>query len=804
MRMPGKLSALRRRVQGQQLGLIKKWRNIPHGIRWIMGMAAAGIFCYVVIPVPNPLFPKDYSHVIFDESQKILRVFLNTQEQWILPPDPRKAIPHKLKQAVLSYEDKDFYRHRGISPSALMRAFYLNLRYKKVMSGASTLTMQVARMMTPKSRTYPNKLLEMAQTLKIETHYSKDEILRLYLDHAPYGGNIRGYQAAAWKYFGKSAEALTWAEAATLAVLPNSPALITPVVNRQKLIRKRNVVLKTLWRQKHINQSAYELARAEPAPGKILHFPVAAPHATRWLMKRQPGTFRIETTLNRDIQALCREIVRRHTLYLRPYGIKNICLLAAETKTGKVRAYIGSQDFHDHSTQGKVDGVQAPRSSGSILKPFLYALAMDEGLLLPDMQMKDIPTHFKGFSPQNYTKIFQGVVSAREALIKSLNVPAVRLLNYYGVYSFCFFLKSSGVRTLFRAAEEYGLALILGGAEVTLWDMVALYRGLGQQGRFQPLQLLKDGSRSKAGPGQLIHPASCHLVLDILKAVKRPGSEYYWEQFNNQRPIAWKTGTSYGSRDAWAIGTSPQWTIGVWVGNFTGEGNANLSGARCAGPLLFDCFNALPHKPGKTWFEEPVNQFTSCEICRHTGFMAAENCPDTKMMLIPWHHKPFRRCPYHKVYYMDKNKTHTVCSRCWDSNNHSKEVRLVYPPNIMHFMRKQGHRISKIPPHNPKCPSINTDQAMDVVYPLERAKIWIPRGLDEKLQKLIIQVTHRDRQCRIFWYLDGKYIGETRDRHDKAIQTTTGWHTVEVVDENGEQIKRRFQIVIRGKNAESK
>ncbi|MCK5242938.1 penicillin-binding protein 1C [bacterium] len=774
------------------------WRRIPSGLRILSCLLALFLFLYALIPLPRPVFPRDYSRVILDENKNILRVFLNQQEHWILPPEKQKAIPEKLKHAVLHYEDRSFYRHRGVSAKAVLRALVLNLRYKKVMSGASTITMQVARLSKPKARTYANKLLEMLQAVKMEIRYSKEEILCMYLDHAPYGGNIKGYQAAAWKYFGKRAAELTWAQAATLAVLPNLPSLITPVVNRNKLITKRNDLLKTLVKQGYLDNSSYELAITEPAPDKVLPFPLLAPHATRRLSQSCLGQFTLQTTLNKDVQTTCKEILQRHLYFLRAYGIKNVCLLVAETKSGAIRAYVGSQDYHDNEHEGKVDGVQSPRSSGSILKPFLYAAAMDEGLILPDMKMKDIPTHFKGFSPQNYTKTFQGLVFAREALIQSLNVPAVRLLNTYGVYSFYLLLKAAGVTTLFRTADEYGLSLILGGSEVTLWEMVALYRGLGQGGIFQPLTILTDKSAAKNAGQRLLHPASCFLVLNMLRDVKRPGAEYYWEQFNNQRPIAWKTGTSYGSRDAWAIGTNPKWTIGVWVGNFTGEGNSNLSGARFAGPLLFDCFNALPQESSEAWFAKPFAQFTPVEICQDTGFIATELCPNTKIMGIPKHNRPFRRCPYHRIYHFDKEEKHTVCALCWETGYH-KVVRLVYPPHIMHIMRKHGHRVSKIPAHNPRCSSVNKERAMDIVYPLEKAKIWIPRGIDGKFQKLIVQVTHRDRRCRVFWYMDDKYLGETRDKHDKAIAVSAGWHTIKVIDENGEKIERGFQTAVKGK-----
>ena len=757
---------------------------------------------YVLIPLPYPLFPDDYSMVVLDANGKMLRVFLNRNQQWCFPPDENLKIPMKLKNAVLQFEDRHFYRHPGVNPVSLVRAFYQNIRAGRTVSGASTLTMQLARLMQPKPRTYPNKLLEILQAVKIEIKYSKEEILRMYLDHAPYGGNIIGYQAASWRYFGKRPEQLTWGEAATLAVLPNSPGLISPVVNREKLSEKKNRLLRKLRQAGFIDQESFELAKLEPLPSRTIPFPFIAPHLTEALHRKVVSNKIIRTTIKKEIQRQAAETVREQLENLRHLGIRNGAALIAETKSGKVRAYVGSQDFFATGSNGQVDGVKAARSSGSILKPFLYALAMDDGLILPQTVIRDVPTYFGSYSPTNADQKFSGLVSAREALVRSLNVPAVRLLNAYGLYSFYRFLQDAGVSTLFRPPDDYGLPLILGGAEVNLWDLAQLFRGLGNYGVFSDLQVLerKDSKRENSyfsSGKSLISPGACYLVLNILRELKRPGAEYYWQQYQNQWQIAWKTGTSYGQRDAWAVGVSPQWTIAVWVGNFDGEPNPEIKGASCAGPLLFDLFNLLPKDAAKSWFAEPSANLSPVKICLETGFRAGADCPHTTVVEAPMGMKPLKQCPYHKSVFVTSDERYQVCSLCWESEHRHKISLLFYPPDVAQYLRERGQVLASIPPHNPACPGLQAGNPMQIVYPGQNARLWIPRDIDGRFQQVTLRVAHRQPASTIFWYIDNRYLGETKENHVKALTIPAGWHTLEVVDRMGNRDRRRFFVALK-------
>ncbi|NOZ13685.1 MAG: penicillin-binding protein 1C [Acidobacteria bacterium] len=766
--------------------------------RLILFFAAVPAVFFTAIwltPLPKPLFPNRYSTVVTDRNGKIMRVFLNPEQQWILPPRPETPIPKKVEEALLTAEDRWFYHHPGVNPFAVVRAAWQDIRAGRIVSGASTLTMQLARISRPKARTIANKLLEMLQALKIEQHYNKKTILRMYLNHAPFGGNVIGIRAAAWKTFGTTPEKLTWSQAATLAVLPNAPGLISPR-NRHKLLKeKRDRLLHKLFRRQLIDAVTLRDALAEPIPSKSHPFPVMAPHLCRQLHTRFPGKT-IFTTIEPDIQQNAQTLTATYLNYLKHEGIRNGAVLVAETQSGKIRAYIGSQGFFDSSASGQVDGVQAPRSTGSILKPFLYALSMDRGLILPDTVMLDIPSHYGSFTPANADHSYAGLVTAREALTQSLNIPAVRLLNAYGVRDFYTFLKQAGMTTLFRSPESYGLPLILGGAEAKLIDLATLYRGLGCYGKFSPLTVVKQPApTARRKEKTLISPGACFLTLNILRNLKRPGAEYYWELFRDQRPVAWKTGTSYGQRDAWAVGVSPNWTVAVWIGNFNGIGNPKIGGAMTAGPLLFNIFNTLPKGNAPSWFRRPLHSLKKIAVCKDTGYAVGPACPKSKIVEAPVNSHFYKTCPWHRIITVTNDEKWSVCSLCWKPGNHKQVSRLCYPPEVIQLLRKRGININRIPPHNPNCPGLESINPISINYPGAGTKIFLPRDFGGNYQKVLCRVSHRQADATIFWYLDDRYLGLTRKIHEMPVRTNPGWHTLYVVDENGNHASVRFHLV---------
>ncbi len=763
--------------QGKKL---KKWH-------WTAIILLSLVIIFLAIPPSSPLFPVDYSTVIEDEDGQLLHVYLNKKEQWHFPPGDDR-IPEKLQSAVISFEDERFQRHIGIDLQAIARATYNNISEGKITSGASTLTMQVARMRNPKERNYLNKFIEVIDALKIDLHYSKEEILHLYLNQAPYGGNVVGYRTASYKFFGKQPQQLTWGEAATLAVLPNAPGLIYPNKKDERLLIKRNSLLKKLFEKGIIPQQTYELASIEPVPDHFISFDSEAPHLARWLKQQNPGESLIQTTISKKIQRTANQIAQKHQNILEPFGIHNLSILIADTKTGAIKAYVGSPDFFDNQHGGQVDGVQSARSSGSILKPFLYALSMDEGLILPQTLIRDLPTYFEGFAPNNASEKFLGVASAKEALVSSLNIPAVRLLNSYGVFQFYAVLKKAGVSTFFRSADDYGLPLILGGAEVNMWDMVALYRALANEGQVKPNQILQKDTLTQSQP--IFSSGASFLTLDILKELVRPGSEYYWRSFNRRRPIAWKTGTSFGHKDAWAVGVNPQYTIGVWVGNFNGETNKNLSGASSAGPILFDLLQTLPSDPKQKWFTKNDMDFSQKRICSLSGFSATSACIAVDTVDAPYYMKPLKTCDYHQIKYFSNSGKYQTCSHCWSSLGALKKSVTTYSPDIAYYLRENGQYIERIPTHYPHCPRYKSEQSVQIIYPNLEAKLFLPRDYDGEIQQVLCKVGNTQSVEKVFWYLDDVFLGSTEIDHKMAVKFKPGNNTLKVVDENGSEDSR--------------
>ena len=752
-----------------------------------------GAALYFLTPLPCPLFAPDYSTLIAARDGQLLRAFLNRDQQWCFPPDTSLAVPAKLRTAVLHFEDRRFYRHLGVDPLALGRALYQNAATRAVKSGASTITMQVARLMRPKERTYVNKAFETLLALKIELYYAKDEILRLYLDHAPYGGNLVGYQAAAHKYFRKPPDELTWSEAATLAVLPNAPGLVSPTANPQQLVQKRNRLLADLQSAGYFDAETLRLALAESVPTRAFPYPIWAPHLSRALKRGRQGRL-IKTTIDADLQRELETLVGRHLRYLDHQGIGNGAALLVETGSGKVRAYVGSRDFFDPAHQGQVDGVMAPRSSGSLLKPFLYALSMDAGLILPQTLVKDVPSFYGGFSPRNADERYDGLVRAEEALVRSLNVPAVRLLRRYGLFNFYRFLQDAGVSTLVRSADDYGLPLILGGAEVTLWDMARLFRGLAHGGRIVPLRYLQEQTEpTPATP--LISPGAAYLVLEALRNVRRPGVEYYWHQYQGQWPLAWKTGTSYGQRDAWALGVSPAWTIAVWLGNFSGEGNPALSGAQSAGPLLFDIFHRVPKDLDQAWFSWPDADLTIATLCRDSGRPVSPHCPHPTQALVPQHRRPMDRCPYHRSIVLNTAGTHQVCSLCWQPGDHRLAQQTVYPTDVVQYLRERGQVLHDPPPHKADCPVQSEAKPLQVLYPTPEARLQVGRDFDGKQQPIVLRAAHSDQERALFWYVNRRFLGRTVNQHRLAVSLEPGAHALEIVDAHGFRDRTQFYVV---------
>ena len=746
---------------------------------WVTGY----IFC-----LPRHLFHVPYSTVVTDRNEELLGARIASDGQWRFPP--RNTTPEKIKECLITFEDKHFYHHWGVNPFAIGRAFYQNVKNKRIVSGGSTLTMQTIRLARNESRTFREKLIEMIWATRLEFRASKEEILSMYISHAPFGGNVVGLDAAAWRYFGHSADDLSWAESAMLAVLPNAPAMIHLSKGRKTLLDKRNRLLKQLLEKKTIDSSTYELAISEPLPDEPHALPHIAPYLVSRFYQERNGEYS-RSTINKGIQTQVEDLAERWSNEFGRSDIRNLAILVIDIPSNQVVAYCGNVHFDRKQGGNQVDVIQAPRSTGSILKPFLYYAMLQEGSLLPDMLLPDVPVNINGFTPQNFSMQFEGAVPASEALARSLNIPAVTMLQRYGVPKFHSFLQQIGLKTINRSSSHYGLSLILGGAEATLWDVTNAYAMMGRSLLQLPQRscsLLLPTSRitESTDPFQ---PGAVWQTFDALKEVNRP-EEIDWKSIPSMQTIAWKTGTSYGFRDAWAVGVTPRYAVGVWVGNATGEGKPGLVGAQTAGPVLFDIFNLLP---SSSWFTRPAGIFVEAEVCRKSGHLKGRFCDETDTLLVLPAGLRTEACPYHHLVPLSADESQRIYENCANTEPTLRKSWFTLPP-VWEWYYKQHHPEYKpLPPFKAGCGE-DTFQPMQFIYPPMNARIKLPKQLDGSKGFLTVELAHNNPNATVFWHLDETYQAQTQDFHKISLQPAAGKHSLTAVDGEGNTISTTFFV----------
>lgn len=767
--------------------------------------------CLLII-TGKPLFHDPYSLIIEDREGNLLGASIALDEQWRFPP--AREIPEKYKKAVILFEDKRFYLHNGYDPIAIGRAFLSNLKAKKTVNGGSTITMQVVRLSRKgQPRTIQEKIIEICLAVGVEVFRSKDDILLLYSSHAPFGGNIVGLEAASWRYFGRDPMNLSWAESVLLAVLPNSPSLMHPGRNRDRLIEKRNKLLLRLHESGVFDEIELSLALGEPLPEKPKPLPNSAPHLLSYIKKitnnktldQKEGTRR-RTTISRNIQELVDQLTIDYGRHLRSYGVQNVAAIVMDVLSGDVLAYIGNISSLETSNR-YVDLIQAKRSTGSLFKPFLYAAMLDTGELLPDQLVPDIPTRIGSYIPENHTKQYLGAVKASVALESSLNVPFSLLLKDYGINRFYSVLKDVGITTLHRKAEDYGIPLILGGAESSLWELTGAYAGMGRSvlndrndNQFFPPRVIlspKDSSLQGFSSSQ-ISSGAWYLTLQALYDVVRPEEDGTWEQFTTSERVAWKTGTSYGNRDAWSIGVTPEYVVGVWAGNATGSSNPYLRGSQAAAPLMFDIFSVLD----STRVFPISSHLKRVDICKTTGFIAGPFCDDIIRGLIPVSSVPDTICPYHSIIHLDEEGEYRVDNRMEKTENIQSVSWFTLPP-VMEWYYKQKHSdYIPLPPY-----PVNEDAKLllddnynfSILFPLNDSSMYIPVDIDSSEGSVVFEAFHQKNDAVLFWHMDGRYLDSTYSLHQLEIRPSEGPHTLTVIDSYGKELSRHFTVLSKKK-----
>ena len=754
---------------------------------------------WLFLSLPNKLFMAPTSTVVKAENGTLLSASIAKDGQWRFPHQQINSV--KFEQCLLHFEDEYFYSHFGINPVSMVRAIYQNLRAGKIVSGGSTISMQVIRLSRKKSRTFSEKFIELFIAIRLELTNSKKKILSYYASNAPFGGNVVGLDAAAWRYYGRSAHQLSWGEAATLAVLPNAPSLIYPGKNHELLLQKRNRLLDKLLLNNIIDKEACELAKLEELPQKPQPLPNITPHLLTRLIKEGRQGDVITTTIDVKTQEMLNRIGSKYHKYLSQNEVHNMAVLVTEVSSGKVMGYLGNSDCKHEQSGNDVDIVTAKRSTGSILKPFLYAAAFDDGQILPTTLLPDIPTRISGYAPQNFDKTYDGVVPAQNALTRSLNIPAVKLLQKYGLEKFYNKLQKLGVTTIKKSANHYGLSLILGGAEANLWELNSIYTNWAQRlnnytkstDNFYSPHFISTTTQISATQKPVFSEGAIWQTFQILSGLNRAREEKGWESYSSSKKIAWKTGTSFGHRDAWAIGITPEYTVSVWVGNADGEGRPGLTGVMVAAPILFEVFKKLPQT---TWFYAPENDLVELNICSKSGYKATSYCEQNKKVLASKASVKTGICPYHKYIFLDKTETYRVNDECYAVTDMKKKKWFALPPIYELFYKRKDPNYISIPPLMDGCFDKN-QRVMDIVYPDKLSKIFIPKQFDGKKEKVIFEIAHSNPNATVFWHIDDNFIDETTINHKQEIIVNLGHHKLTLVDNLGNEIVRNFEVIER-------
>ena len=747
------------------------------------------ILVYVFIK-PQPFSNVPTCTVLRDAQHQILQVKIASDEQWRFPPSSLNF--EKIKTAILYYEDEYFYQHLGFNPISLFKAFILNLKRWRIIRGGSTLSMQVVRLSQPHTkRSFWKKCVEIIASVKLELYYSKKDIMNFYLQHAPFGGNVVGVEAAAWKFFGRSPENVSWGEACLLAVLPNAPSKIFLGKNKPLLLIKRNQLLLKLFTTKIINNETYLLALQEPLPFKPQSFPNLAPHLMIKAIKDQKQGKNIITTLNRNLQEHITNLVEKFQKNYQANNISNMAVLVIDIPKANVLAYIGNTNGSKDLQGSAIDMIQANRSLGSILKPFLFMLAIENGNIIPESLLNDVPTLISGYSPMNFENNFEGVVPAGEALTKSLNVPYVLLLQEYGLENFYNRLKSFDFKFLNQSPHHYGLPIILGGAEGSLWEVCKGYKSLAYSLFSKPnpsIKYDKNEFTTFAHNESLINPLAIWYGFETMTNLIRPKTETGWASYKSHQKIAWKTGTSFGHKDAWCIGITPQYLIGVWVGNASGEGRPNLTGLNYAAPMMFSIASLFK---SDYFFGHPAVASKFVMVCKKSGYQAGIYCDYIDSFYEIPISSQLKTCPYHQIVYLDAAMQFQVNQACYPVYSMVAKDWFVLPPMQEWFYSQHHFDYQKLPPFLMGCKP-NQQKNIALIYPLKQAKIYIPKNLNGVTEKIIFQASYRLKNQPIFWHIDNHYVGSTIGEHKVALQPNLGKHTLTIVDKYGETLQGTF------------
>ena len=755
-----------------------------------------GLLLFILLDLIFPFkVQPNYSTLITDSEGKILHAFLNNQDKWRMKTELSEITP-TLEKAIIYKEDRWFRWHFGVNPFAVVRAGVRNVFTGRRTSGASTITMQVVRLLNPQSRTYFNKIIEILRALQLEVHYSKDEILQLYLNLVPYGSNIEGIKSASILYFQKSPDVLSLAEVMALAIIPNRPSSLRLGINNDFILKERNRWLEEFKIDQVFHNQDIDDALSEPLNVKRHEAPKLAPHLSLRLKQENPTEANIHSSLIRNKQLTIEKIVQNYVSRLYAMNIHNAAVMVINNQTHQVEAYVGSADFNNPVDGGQVDGVRAIRSPGSTLKPLLYATAFDKGIITPKTTINDVPTNFGGFEPENFDKLFHGKVSVEFALANSLNIPAVKLLKEITTPVLVDKLKKADFQAVKKNSSKLGLSLVLGGCGVTLEELTNLFSSFANEGQFQKATYLyadarvsgedtSHGDRDKSPipnpQSPITSPESTYLINQILTQITRPDLPNNYAYTYRMPKIAWKTGTSFGKKDAWSIGYNAKYTVGIWVGNFSGEGVPELSGANIATPLLFDIFNTIDYNSSSKWFKSPEN-IALRKVCAESGDVLNEFCINQITdYYIPSVSK-MTPCSHAKYVYVSADGQISYCSHCMPDSGMIKKTFPNHAPELVSWFETKHILYEKVPTHNLKCERVFQDNAPQIVYPVDGSEYILDKN---DTQKLMLNAQVRNDVKEIYWYINDKLLQKSTPNTPIFFKPTAGKVKISCSDDKG-------------------
>lgn len=758
------------------------------GRLFLFGMILALAGKFVALDLMFPVHTEvEYSTIIYSSDSTVIHAFLTSDDKWRMKTESYE-ITDRLKTAFVEKEDKYFEYHPGINAIAVLRALFNNIISGKRTSGASTITMQVARLLEPKRRSYFNKTIEMFRALQLEWHFSKDEIFEMYINLVPYGGNIEGVKSASILFFEKSPELLSLAEVTSLCVVPNRPTSLALGRNNKGIVEARNKWLDVFEESKVFSSDEIADARVESMKVSRHDAPFLAPQFSLKVRDRHSNVPNIYSTIELKHQMRIEQLTKNYIQRMYFRGIRNAAVVVVENRTRNIVSYVGSADFYNTEDAGQVDGVQAIRSPGSTLKPLIYGLGFDQGWITPKSVVSDVRVNFQGYEPGNYDGKLNGAVTIENALCNSLNIPAVLMLNKIGVPDLVESMEEMDFKSIGAKKDGFGLSLALGGCGVSLFELTGMYCALADSGVYKPLNWTRN--RSEMPMKKILSSGATFMITEILTELERPDLPMEWKNSTHLPRVAWKTGTSYGRRDAWSIGYNKNYTVGVWVGNFSGEGVYDLSGADVAAPLLFQVFNVIDYSENKDWYSMP-SSLEFRYVCAESGDLPNDFCENQVMdYFIPFVSSS-KICTHAKYIWISQDSLISYCSECLPQNGYIKALYPNHAPEIIDYYIKNQIPYVAIPDHNPDCEHVFSDTDPRIVSPVSGTEYFI--GADESSEILLDCNAANDVQT-VYWYVNDEFLISGKPGARLFFKPLAGKVKVSCSDDKGRTSAVRFTV----------